>query len=58
MIRFRNFSASKKAACIPVLAVQILLDSLQFLAALNVLCRGKLQKVWRDTRTTSEEINR
>ncbi len=58
LIRFRGFSASKKAAYIPALAVQILLDSLQFLAALNMLCRGKLQKLWRDTRTTSEEINR
>jgi glycosyltransferase involved in cell wall biosynthesis len=57
-IRFRNFSASKKAAYTPLLAVQILLDSLQFLAALNMLCHGKLQKLWRDTRTTSGEINR
>ncbi|MFA7256813.1 MAG: glycosyltransferase family 2 protein [Kiritimatiellales bacterium] len=57
-IRFRNFSASKKAAYMPVLATQVLLDSLQFLAALRMLCHGKLQKVWRDTRTTSGEINR
>jgi len=58
LIRFRNFGASKKAVYAPVLAIQILLDSIQFLSALNMLCRGKLQKLWRDTRTTSEEINR
>jgi glycosyltransferase involved in cell wall biosynthesis len=58
MIRFRGFGASKKAAYIPLLTVQILLDSLQFLAALNMLCRGKLQKVWRDTRTTNAEVTR
>ncbi len=58
LIRFRGFSSSKKAAYLPVLATQILLDSLQFLAALKLLCRGKLKKLWRDTRTTSEEINR
>jgi glycosyltransferase involved in cell wall biosynthesis len=57
-IRFRGFSSSKKTVYLPVLTVQILLDSLQFLAALNMLCRGKLQKLWRDTRTTSGEINR
>ncbi len=58
LIRFRNFSTSKKAAYTPVLAAQILLDSIQFLAALNMLCRGKLKKLWRDTRTTSGEVNR
>jgi len=57
-IRFRNSGASKKAAYLPVLAIQVLLDSLQFLSALNMLCRGKLKKLWRDTRTTSGEINR
>lgn len=56
--RFRGFSVSKKAVYTPLLAIQILLDSFQFLAALRLLCRGKLQKVWRDTRTTSAEINR
>lgn len=58
LIRFSGFSTPKKTAYFPVLAAQILLDSLQFLAALNMLCRGNLQKVWRDTRTTSGEINR
>jgi len=58
LIRFRNFSVSKKAAYMPVLAIQILLDTLQFLSSLNMLCRGKLKKLWRDTRTTSGEINR
>ncbi|MCC7300499.1 MAG: glycosyltransferase [Verrucomicrobia bacterium] len=58
LIRFRGFSVSKKAAYIPLLTIQILLDSLQFLAALNMLCRGKLQKVWRDTRTTNAEVTR
>ena len=57
-IRFRGFSSPKKAAYAPLLAIHILLDSIQFLSALNMLCRGKLQKVWRDTRTTSGEINR
>lgn len=56
--RFRRFSASKKAAYTPVLLIQILLDSIQFLSALRLLCRGKLAKVWRDTRTTSTEVNR
>lgn len=56
--RFRSFSPSKKAIYIPALLTQLLLDSLQFLAALNMLRRGKLQKVWRDTRTTSTEVNR
>jgi glycosyltransferase involved in cell wall biosynthesis len=58
LIRFRGFSTSKKTAYIPVLAAQMLLDSLQFLAALRMLCCGKLQKVWRDTRTTSAEVAR
>lgn len=58
LARFRNFSASKKTAYLPVLLVQITLDSLQSLTALNMLCRGKLQKLWRDTRTTSGEVNR
>jgi glycosyltransferase involved in cell wall biosynthesis len=56
--RFRSFRGAKKAAYIPALMVQVLLDSLQFLAALRLLCRGKLTKVWRDTRTTSSEVNR
>jgi len=55
--RFRGFSSSKKAAYFPVLAVQVSLDSLQFLAALRLLCRGKLSRVWRDTRTTNQEVN-
>lgn len=56
--RFRGFGVSKKVIYIPVLAVQIFLDSLQFLAALRLLCRGKLSKVWRDTRTTNGEVAR
>lgn len=56
LLRFRAFSTSKKAAYAPVLAAQILLDTLQFLAALHMLCRGRLQKVWRDTRTTDGEV--
>ncbi|NOU36130.1 MAG: glycosyltransferase family 2 protein [Kiritimatiellaceae bacterium] len=56
--RFRGFSASKKMVFIPALLVQLLLDSIQFLAALRLLCRGKLQKVWRDTRTTNTEVTR
>lgn len=55
--RFRGFSTSKKAVYIPVLAVQIFLDSLQFFAAVRLLRRGKLAKVWRDTRTTNKEVN-
>jgi glycosyltransferase involved in cell wall biosynthesis len=58
MFRFRSFSSSKKAAYLPVLAAQILLDSFQFLAALRMLCHGKLQTVWRDTRTTNPEVSR
>ena len=57
LIRFRGFSTPKRTAYAPVLAVQVLLDSIQFLSALNLLCRGKLQKVWRDTKTTSGEVN-
>jgi hypothetical protein len=57
LIRLRGFRASKRAVYLPVLAIQILLDSIQFLSALNLLCRGKLAKVWRDTRTTSKEVN-
>lgn len=57
MNRFRGFGASKKAVYIPVLAVQIFLDSLQFIASVRLLRRGKLAKIWRDTRTTSKEVN-
>jgi glycosyltransferase involved in cell wall biosynthesis len=57
MTRFRGFSTSKKAVYIPVLAAQIFLDSLQFLAAVRLLRHGKLAKVWRDTRTTNKEVN-
>lgn len=56
--RFCGFSAPKKAVYLPVRAIQIVLDSLQFLAALRMLCRGKLSKVWRDTRTTNGEVAR
>jgi glycosyltransferase involved in cell wall biosynthesis len=58
LARFRSFSAPIKALYIPALLSQLLLDSLQFLAALHLLRRGKLQKVWRDTRTTNPEVNR
>lgn len=58
LARFHGFSTSKKAAYTPVLLIQMLLDSIQFLSALRLLCRGKLSKIWRDTRTTNAEVNR